>query len=263
MTLFNSSSPRQWTKRGFSGFRRLRATLFRKDVLWKRLLRWMVFLSALWVVSTVLLVGTLRVVDPPIWAWRMYRAVAPPADSMPEVRHEWVDREAIAPVMQLAVIAAEDQNFPRHLGFDWEAIAEALDYNEKSDRTRGASTISQQTAKNLFLWPARSWPRKGVEAYFTLLLEMLWPKTRILEVYLNIVEFGPNLYGVEAASRHFFGKSAAALSVTQASRLAAVLPNPYRYRIQPPSEYVVRRSGWIKRQMRQLGQATLNAVEGE
>lgn len=182
---------------------------------------------------------------------------------MPAPRHEWVAIEKIAPAMQLAVIAAEDQRFSEHAGIDWKSVADALEDHESGGRLRGASTLTQQTAKNLFLWPARSWFCKGLEAGLALLLETVWPKERILEVYLNIVEFGPNLYGVEAASRHFFRKSAAALTRTEASRLAAVLPNPYAYRVQPPSDSVLRRSRWIRRQMRQLGDEPLQAIHGE
>lgn len=222
-----------------------------------RLRRWLFVLPMLWVVSTVLLVLAFRVVDPPLWAWRVHRALSPPMEEMPRTRHTWVPLERIAAAMQLSAIAAEDQLFPAHRGFDWSAIAAAIEDNEERDRIRGASTITQQTAKNLFLWPARTWLRKGVEAYFTVLLEALWPKQRILEVYLNIVEFGPNLYGVEAAGRHFYGRSAARLNTDQAARLAAVLPNPYRYRADRPSDYVVRRSRWIRQQMRQLGEGVL------
>ena len=247
----------------FSRLKNFGAFLFRKDVLRKRILRWAAFLIALGVLSTGGLVLMLRFINPPIWAWRVHRAIAPPVEARPEIRHEWVDLAAISPEMRLAVIAAEDQLFPAHHGFDWEAIFAAIDYNQESDRTRGGSTITQQTAKNLFLYPARSYIRKGIEAYFTFLLELLWPKTRILEVYLNIVEFGPNLYGAEAAAHYYFGRSAADLSRTQASRMAAALPNPYRYRVQPPSDYVARRSAWIRRQMRQIGPATLKTMEAD
>ncbi|MFC6673657.1 monofunctional biosynthetic peptidoglycan transglycosylase [Marinobacterium aestuariivivens] len=170
-------------------------------------------------------------------------------------------RDRISPSMQLAVIAAEDQRFPEHNGFDFKAIQRALDHNFDGGRLRGASTLTQQTAKNLFLWSGRSWVRKGLEAWFALLLELLWDKGRILEVYLNIVEFGPGIYGVEAAGRYYFGVPARQLGPWQSARLAAVLPNPYRYRAQPPSPYVERRSRWIAQQMRQLGNVTLEAVD--
>jgi monofunctional biosynthetic peptidoglycan transglycosylase len=167
--------------------------------------------------------------------------------------NRWVPLERIAPCMGAAVIAAEDQNFEEHFGFDWQAIEKAYMHNEHSRRKRGASTVSQQTAKNLFLWESRSWVRKGFEAYFTLLLETLWPKRRILEVYLNIVEFGDGVYGVEAAARRFCGRPAATLTPEQAALLAAVLPNPHRYRADAPSPYVRGRQEWILQQMRQLG----------
>lgn len=219
--------------------------------------RWLFYIPLFWVIATTLAVLAFRVVDPPIWAWRIHRALSPPMTDMPMSRHQWVKLEDISKAMQLSVIAAEDQLFPQHRGFDWRAIAAALDDNEERDRVRGASTITQQTAKNLFLWPARTWLRKGVEAYFTVLLEALWPKQRILEVYLNIVEFGPNLFGVEAAGRRFYGRSADRLTADQAARLAAVLPNPYRLKADRPSNYVIRRSRWIRQQMRQLGEGVL------
>jgi monofunctional biosynthetic peptidoglycan transglycosylase len=155
--------------------------------------------------------------------------------------------------MGLAVIAAEDQNFPEHSGFDWQAIEKALAHNERSRRKRGASTVSQQTAKNLFCWESRSWLRKGAEAWFTLLIETLWSKRRILEVYLNIVEFGDGLYGVEAASQAVFRKPAKRLTASECALLAAVLPNPHRYKARAPSAYVLGRQAWILKQMQQLG----------
>lgn len=132
------------------------------------------------------------------------------------------------------MIAAEDQRFADHNGFDMDAISSALKHNQQSRRVRGASTLSQQTAKNLFMWSDRSLLRKGIEAWFTLLMELGWDKSRILEVYLNIVEFGPGIYGAEAAARHYFGKPAARLTRYEASLLAAALPNPWRYRVKPP-----------------------------
>ncbi len=168
-----------------------------------------------------------------------------------EVEQKWVAWQEISPQLALAVVAAEDQRFPLHRGFDVESIRSALD--EERGRRRGASTISQQVVKNLFLWPERSWLRKGIEAHLTLFVEMLWPKRRILEVYLNLAEFGPGVYGAEAASQRYFGKQAADLSQRQAALLAAVLPNPRRYSATAPSGYVRKRAEWIERQMRQLG----------
>jgi monofunctional biosynthetic peptidoglycan transglycosylase len=163
----------------------------------------------------------------------------------------WVARDDISPWMPLAVIAAEDQKFPEHWGFDVEAIESVLD--KENGRLRGASTISQQTAKNLFLWDGRSWVRKGLEAGLTLGLEGVWSKRRILTVYLNIAEFGDGIFGVEAASQHYFHKPASRLTMAEAALLAAVLPNPLRFRADAPSGYVRQRQAWIMRQMRQLG----------
>lgn len=201
----------------------------------------------------VLLVLMLRFVDPGIWMWQVQRELNPPKHYPVESQHTWVALEQIAPAMQLAVIAAEDQKFPYHWGLDFQSISNALTNNKKGQAIKGASTLSQQTAKNLFLWPAKSYFRKGLEAGLTLLMETLWNKPRILEVYLNIVEFGPGIYGVEAASQAYFNKSAKKLTTTEAARLAAVLPNPYRMSAKRPSSYVWQRTAWIKKQMRMLG----------
>ncbi len=167
--------------------------------------------------------------------------------------YRWVDLEQVSPHAALAVIASEDQQFPFHFGFDFKSIREAVRHNARSKRVRGASTISQQVAKNLFLWRGRSWVRKGLEAWFTVLIEASWPKERILEVYLNVAEFGRATYGVEAASQRFFRKPAARLTRAQAATLAAVLPNPIRFRADAPSPYVLARRGKILGQMRALG----------
>ncbi|NTW85078.1 MAG: monofunctional biosynthetic peptidoglycan transglycosylase [Holophagaceae bacterium] len=168
-------------------------------------------------------------------------------------RHRWVPLEQISPSLGVAVIAAEDQNFADHFGFDWQAIEKAVQHNETSRRKRGASTVSQQTAKNLFLWSSRSWTRKGLEAWFTLLIEAGWTKKRILEVYLNIVEFGDGVYGAEAAARTYFGKPAKRITPSEAALLAAVLPNPRKFHANAPSDYIRGRQSWILNQMRQLG----------
>lgn len=167
---------------------------------------------------------------------------------------DWVSMDEISPWMGLAVIAAEDQKFPDHWGFDVSAIEKALAHNERNEnRIRGASTLSQQTAKNLFLWDGRSWVRKGLEAGLTLGMETVWSKKRILTVYLNIAEFGDGVFGVEAASQRYFHKPASRLSPSEAALLAAVLPNPLRFKASAPSGYVRSRQAWIMRQMRQLG----------
>jgi len=170
--------------------------------------------------------------------------------------YHWQPIKHIAEDMRKAVIAAEDQRFAEHNGFDWQAIEAAYAYNEKQKKNRkakvrGASTISQQTAKNLFLWSGRSWVRKGLEAYFTFLIELLWPKERILEIYLNIVEFGDGIYGVDAAAEQFFGKSSARLTASESALLAAVLPNPRVYQVENPGKYIRGRKTWILRNMKQ------------
>lgn len=153
----------------------------------------------------------------------------------------WVPLSEIAPSMQKAVLKSEDARFFEHNGFDYDAIEKAMKYNKTHKKVKGASTISQQTAKNVFLWPSRDWIRKGFEAYFTVLIEAVWPKERIMEVYLNVIEMGPGVYGVEAASQRYFRKSAKNISASEASLIAAVLPNPRRFRIDHPSRYVVNR----------------------
>ncbi|MDD7568726.1 MAG: monofunctional biosynthetic peptidoglycan transglycosylase [[Actinobacillus] rossii] len=177
-----------------------------------------------------------------------------------DVHYSWVSLDKISTNMQLAVIAAEDQTFPEHWGFDWNAIEKAFQHNEKSKRIRGGSTISQQTAKNLYLWHGQSWIRKGLEVPVTLTLELLWSKKRILEVYLNIAEFGKGIFGVEAASRFYFKKSAKNLTQSEAALLAAVMPNPIIYKANAPSNLVKRKQIWIMRQMNMLGKNYLNRL---
>ncbi|MCE1228391.1 MAG: monofunctional biosynthetic peptidoglycan transglycosylase [Firmicutes bacterium] len=222
---------------------------------WKRwIVRLVLWPTALFVGLSVMGVVLFRFVPVPFSALMVHRRVQSWFSEAPYTsRHHWVSLESISPSMGLAVMAAEDQTFPEHFGFDWKAIEKAAAHNERSRRKRGASTLTMQTAKNLFLWESRSWMRKGFEAYFTLLLEAGWSKRRILEVYLNIVEFGDGIYGVEAASNAFFGKPAKRLNPSEAALLAAVLPNPHRFRVNAPSEYVRGRQAWILNQMRQLG----------
>lgn len=167
---------------------------------------------------------------------------------------DWVGMDDISPWMALAVVAAEDQRFPEHWGLDFSAIEKALSHNERHEnRIRGASTISQQTVKNLLLWDGKSWVRKGLEAGLTLGMEAVWTKRRILTVYLNIAEFGDGVFGVEEASQRYFHKPASRLTMSEAALLAAVLPNPIRFQAAAPSDYVRSRQAWILRQMRQLG----------
>lgn len=179
------------------------------------------------------------------------------------LRTEWVHQEEIPEHMIWAVVAAEDQLFFEHFGFDIESIQEAWQERQQGEGTRGASTISQQVAKNLFLSPAQSFFRKGVEAGITLIIELLWPKDRIIEVYLNIAEFGPGLFGIGKASEVYFNRPASQLTPEMAARFAAVLPSPKRMRVNPPSPYVQERSRWILRQMNQLTGKTFYRFEND
>jgi monofunctional biosynthetic peptidoglycan transglycosylase len=231
---------------------------------WKRILKGLVILVGIFVLSSALVVLLLRFVPVPFSSLMVQRRVESWFSSKPYTsRHDWVPLDDIAPSMGVAVIAAEDQNFPDHFGFDWKAIEKAVEHNEHSRRKRGASTVSQQTAKNMFLWESRSWVRKGFEVYFTLLIELEWSKRRILEVYLNSVEFGDGIFGVEAASRTFFGKPAKNLRPSEAALLAAVLPNPHKFRVDAPSGYIRGRQAWILRQMADLGGPALMKSLGE
>lgn len=206
------------------------------------LLRGVLWLLALGLAVFVLPVVALRWLPVPTSAFMLASDTTP-------VRYQWVSAENIPDAARRAVVAAEDQKFFDHDGFDIEAMQKAYAHNQKSKRTRGASTISQQTAKNLFLWSGGGYFRKGVEAIYTVLIEALWPKQRILTVYLNIAEFGPGIYGVEAGSQAFFKKPASKLSVSDAARLAAVLPSPRKWSVTKPGPYVRKRSAWITRQM--------------
>jgi monofunctional glycosyltransferase len=222
-----------------------------------RLLRILVWLTLGSVLLSVFAVLVLRWVDPPTSAFMIADRIDSWTGVKHPLRHQWVEWNRIAGPAKVAVIASEDQTFPDHRGFDFKSIDKALEERERGRRVRGASTISQQVAKNLFLWSGRSWLRKGLEAYFTLLIETLWPKQRILEVYLNIAQFGRGVYGVGAASEIYFRKSAARLNSHDAALLAAVLPNPLRLRANAPSRYVRSRQEWIMAQMRRLGGTSL------
>jgi monofunctional glycosyltransferase len=221
----------------------------------RKLLRWAFGLLAAAMLLSVAAVLLMRVWPPATSAFMVEARLTAwlDGDFSYHLRHAWVDRARIAPGMQLAVIASEDQKFPFHHGFDFGSIQDAVREQEDGGRSRGASTLSQQTAKNLFLWGGHSYVRKGLEAWFTVLLELCWPKTRILEVYLNSAQFGPDVFGVEAAAQGYFHKHAATLTRGEAAQLAAVLPNPLRLHVERPSAYVAARREWILGQMRDLG----------
>lgn len=212
-----------------------------------KLLLWLVALSAL-------LVLLLRWVPPPFTALMIERKVQSwSSGESIDLQRSWRPWSELPDDLKMAVIAAEDQKFAEHWGFDVAAIRAALAHNEQGGSLRGASTLSQQVAKNLFLWSGRSWLRKGVEAWFTALIELLWPKQRILEVYLNSVEWGVGIFGAEAAAQHHFGVGAPYLSARQASLMAAVLPNPREWSAGRPSAHITNRAAWIRQQTRQLG----------
>ncbi len=224
--------------------------------LFRRLLRLVLFGVLAALLLSVLSVALLRWVNPWTSAFMVNARIESWFDDDPRplnLRHEWRDYQQISRELALAVVASEDQRFPEHRGFDFRQIQKALDDAERGRRVRGASTISQQVAKNLFLWNGRSWVRKGFEAWFTVLIEAMWPKQRILEVYVNIAEFGRGVYGAEAAAQAFFRKPAARLNRAEAARLAAVLPNPLRMRAEAPGNYVQRRQLEIQVQMAALG----------
>ena len=227
----------------------------RRKGLLARLLRGVLLALVAWIAVTVAAVVALRWVNPPTTAFMLRDRIGAVLAGEPgyEFRHEWRDWDRISPYAALAVVAAEDQKFPQHRGFDLEQIDKALADRERGRRVRGASTISQQVAKNLFLWPGQSWFRKGLEAGLTVLIELAWPKRRVLEVYLNVAEFGRGTWGVQAASRRYFGRDADRLTKSQAALLAAVLPAPKRYSVASPGPYVRKRQRWIERQMAALG----------
>jgi monofunctional biosynthetic peptidoglycan transglycosylase len=211
--------------------------------LWKKLKR-----IALWIfVLHLVYIIALRWVNPPITITQLTNWVQGHG-----LKRDYVDFENMSPNIRLAVMASEDQLFPDHNGFDIKSIKKALESNKKSKRVRGASTISQQVAKNVFLWQGRSWFRKGLEVYFTFMIELLWSKERILEMYLNVSEMGTGIFGVEAAAQKYFKKPASKLTRTEAARIAAVLPNPKKYKAEPASPYVARRTSWILNQMNNL-----------
>jgi len=209
---------------------------------------WFIVITVLWVVAYKFV----PVPYTPLMAIRSYNG-----DENYETKHQWESIDDISSYLQLAVICSEDQNFINHNGFDYDAIEKAYEKNKAGKRLRGASTISQQTAKNVFLWPDRSWLRKGMEVYFTFLIETMWSKERIMEVYLNSIEMGDGVFGAEAAAQYWFSKNAKNLSQYEAAAIAAILPNPRNYRASPASAYIEKRKTWIVKQMRYYGTFTL------
>lgn len=224
-----------------------------KSLRW--LLRWLAWLALAWIALSWLAVLILRFVPPLTSAVMLERRLGAWLHHEPDfhLQQHWVPWKQVTPWVPLAMVAGEDQTFPYNHGFDFRSIHEAIDAADDGRRLRGASTLTQQTAKNLFLWNGRSFVRKGLEAYFTVLIDLTWPKRRVLEVYMNIAELGDGIYGVGAASQAYFHTTPARLTPAQAARLAAVLPSPRRLHADRPSAYVLRRAGWIEQQMNQLG----------
>ncbi len=212
-----------------------------------RIIKWLIL--GLFAFS-ILLTGCYRFIPVPVTPLMVIRYVQQTVNGeKARIRHQWVPAEKISDNLKRAVIASEDQLFFEHRGFDFNQIKKATQENERRRRPRGASTISQQTAKNVFLWPKSSWVRKGLEVYFTVLIEVLWDKERILEVYLNSIEMGKGIYGAEAVAREHFKTSAAKLTRAQSALIAATLPNPVRFSSKNPSAYILRRQGEILTQM--------------
>jgi monofunctional biosynthetic peptidoglycan transglycosylase len=235
-----SKRKRTTRKSGPSLFKRITSVI-------TRIFLWFLLVSVLWVLAY-------RFIDPPITLLMVLRNIERKTEGKPlKMEKDWVDFVDISDNMKRAAVSAEDQLFLNHIGFDVKAIEQAFETNKNSKRVKGGSTISQQTAKNVFLWPGRSWIRKGFEAYFTLLIEAFWSKERILEVYLNVIEMGDGIYGAEAAAQAYFGKSCTTLSRSQAALIAACFPNPRKWSPKNPTRYIKHRQYLIMRNMKRLG----------
>lgn len=223
-------------------------------IVMKAVLKFIKWAVIIFFASSVAAVVAFRFIPVPVTPLMVIRAINPKGtDAEKEAerhwKHDWVSYDEISKWMPRAVVATEDGRFYQHHGFDFKEIENAVKESQSGKRNRGASTITQQTAKNLFLWPGHSWIRKGLEAYFTVLMELFWPKERIMEVYLNSIEMGPGIYGVEAAARHYFGCSAAQLTKRQAALIALCLPNPLKRNPANPTSYMRRRQSKILKYM--------------
>ena len=221
----------------------------RKKTFRRRFLKFTGVAICLLLVIPIVPVIIFKWIDPPVTSFMLQHQI----NSNVKIQYQWVDRQRISKHLAIAAVAAEDQKFPQHFGFDFKQIHSAIKDNLSGKSLRGASTITQQVAKNLFLWEGRSLFRKGIEAYFAVLIEFLWDKPRILEVYLNIAEMGNGIYGGQAASRYYYDKNVWELTLPEACGLIAILPNPKKYRLKPPSAYVSARTLEIQSQVKQLG----------
>lgn len=221
----------------------------------KRIFQWLLGMLIVFFVSSISITIIYRFLNPPLTPLMLIRLIEQKSnDKTLTLKHQWKSMDEISSSVKIAVITAEDQNFEEHFGFDLEAIEKAIEYNKrkKGKKVKGASTISQQTAKNVFLWPSRSWVRKGLEVYFTFLIEVFWSKSRIMELYLNVIEMGPGVYGIEAASKYYFKISAYKLNNQQAATIAAILPNPIKWSASKPSPYILKKRNWILMHMRYI-----------
>jgi len=224
--------------------------------IFKIILKTAVYLAVLYLMITFLSVFLYRFINPPFTPLMIIRAAGQLALGEPvKIKKHWVPLDSISPSLQLAVVASEDNRFLEHHGFDMDAIEKGREYNErhKGKKFMGASTISQQTAKNVFLWPERSWIRKGLEAYFTFLIELVWSKRRIMEIYLNVIELGKGIYGAEEASELYFGRTSVSLNRSESAMLAAIIPNPLRWDPRFPTNYMLSRQEWILWNMENIG----------
>ncbi|MDY8135186.1 monofunctional biosynthetic peptidoglycan transglycosylase [Aquimarina sp. 2201CG5-10] len=222
----------------------------------KRIFRFFYKGTLVFLICSVIWVLAYKWIDVPITPLMGIRKLQ--SENKQVIKHQWISLQKMSKNIQLAVICSEDQRFIEHRGFDKEAIEKAIAEHKSGKRLRGASTITQQTAKNVFLWPQRSWARKGLESYFTFLVESFWSKERILEVYLNSIEMGDGIYGVEAAAKFWFNKSASDLTRDESAAIAAILPNPRKFLADPPSAYTQKRKKWILQQMRNYGSLSLS-----
>ena len=231
---------------------RKKKTLRIKALFFKLIFRFAIF----FVLFTILVILPFRWLNPPVSSYQIIDAFSNPANPLRSASGQWSSNNTLPKHSKMAVIAAEDQRFALHHGLDISAIWRAYQNNLHGGRIKGGSTITQQLAKNLFLWPQRSYFRKAVEAWLSIWLEILWPKSRILEVYLNVVEFGPHIFGIDAAAKNYFHRSAKQLTKQQSALLAAVLPSPKKFNVRRPSAYLLQKKHWILRQMQQLGGAS-------
>lgn len=227
----------------------------------KYIFRLVVYAVIFFITFSVSCVALMRFVPVVITPLKIMRFAEGHPEKGRKIVSEWVPIDGISVPMQKAVIATEDNNFLKHSGFDIDAIKKAIESNKKGKRLLGASTISQQTAKNVFCTPSRTWFRKSLESYYTVLIEFMWSKRRIMEVYLNVIEVHPNMYGVEAAARNFYNKDAAGLNIHEASMIATVLPSPMRMDIGKPSQYMLRRAEQVRKLMRLVGEPDYTAAK--